>query len=66
MSGEIEDQIDDIVGDEHSPDPTWLHYLVWAIYGAIGVLFGLLLLYVLFIILRTVFLYGLSEVLWSI
>ena len=66
MPGEIEDQIDEIVGDEPSPDPTWFHYLVWGIYGVLGALFGLLLLYVLFIILRTVLLYGLSEFLWSI
>ncbi len=66
MPGEIEDQIDDIVGDEPSPDPTWLDYLVWVIYGTLGVMFGLLLLYVLFIILRTIFLYGFSEFLWSI
>ena len=66
MPGEIEDRIDEIVGDDPSPDPTWLHYLVWAIYGAIGALFGLLFLYILFIIVRTILLYGLSEFLWSI
>ena len=66
MPGEIEDQINHIVGDESSPDPTWFHYLVWAIFGALGILFGLLLLYVLFILLRTLFLYGFSEILSSI
>ncbi len=66
MPGEIEDQINEIVGAQRQPQPTLLHYIVWGIFGLIAIIFMLLLLFVLFVVLRTVLLYGISSLLGSI
>jgi hypothetical protein len=61
MPGQIEDQIDEIVGAERRPEPTLLHYIVWGIFALIGVIFVLLLAFLLFIALRTALLYGIAN-----
>lgn len=66
MPGEIEDQIDEILGMEHEPRPTLLHYLVWGIFGLLGLIFALLLVWVAFILVRTALLYGITELLGTV
>lgn len=66
MPGQIEDQIEEIIGSERGPEPTLLHYIVWAIFGVMGILFAGLVLFVLFIALRTALLYGIGSLLGSI
>ncbi|MBZ0299777.1 MAG: hypothetical protein K8J31_08560 [Anaerolineae bacterium] len=66
MPGQIEDQIEEIIGSERGPEPTLLHYIVWTIFGLMGLLFAGLMLFVLFIALRTVLLYGIGSLFGTI
>ena len=66
MPDKIEEQISEIVGDEPRPEPTLLHYIVWGIFGLMGLVFAALLLYILFILLRSAFLFGIGSLLGTI
>jgi hypothetical protein len=61
MPGEIDDQINEIIGTERPPQPTIFHYIVWVAFGLMGVVFVILLAIVLFIGLRTALLYGFAS-----
>ncbi len=66
MPGEIEDQIEEILGRERGPKPTLLQYVVWGLFGLMGLVFVGLLLFVAFVALRTALLYGLSSLLGGV
>lgn len=59
MSSELEDQIGAIIEAEQQPVASRLHYLLWGFIGLLGVLFAVLLAFVLIFLLRTAVLYGL-------
>lgn len=66
MPNKIETQIEGILGAEHSPKPTVLHYFVWSVFGLIGLLFIILFGYLAFIVLRTVLLFAVGSLLGTI
>lgn len=62
MPGSMEDRIKEIVESRRSsPLPATVSYLVWGLVAVVVVGFSILLLFVVFILLRTAFLYGFAQ-----